>query len=57
VYSNHAEQVRLQLSRAPRPYPTLHIQRRPASIFDYAFEDFVVSGYDPHEAIKAPVAV
>jgi thymidylate synthase len=57
VYSNHAEQVRLQLSRAPRPYPTLHIQRRPASIFDYAFEDFEVSGYEPHEAIKAPVAV
>ncbi len=57
VYSNHAEQVGLQLSRAPRPYPTLHIQRRPTSIFDYAFEDFVVTGYDPHEAIKAPVAV
>ena len=57
VYSNHAEQVRLQLSRAPRPYPTLHINRRPASIFDYAFEDFEVTGYDPHEAIKAPVAV
>ena len=57
VYSNHAEQVRLQLSRAPRPHPTLHIKRRPASIFDYAFEDFEVTGYDPHEAIKAPVAV
>ena len=57
VYSNHAEQVRLQLGRAPRAYPTLHIQRRPDSIFDYAFEDFVVSGYEPHEAIKAPVAV
>ena len=57
VYSNHAEQVRLQLSRAPRPYPTLQIKRRPASIFDYAFEDFEVSGYEPHDAIKAPVAV
>ena len=57
VYSNHAEQVRLQLSRAPRPYPTLHIKRRPASIFEYAFEDFEVANYDPHEAIKAPVAV
>jgi thymidylate synthase len=57
VYSNHAEQVQLQLSRAPRPYPTLQIKRRPASIFDYAFEDFDVSGYEPHEAIKAPVAV
>jgi thymidylate synthase len=57
IYSNHAEQVELQLSRAPRPYPTLEIVRRPASIFDYALEDFAVVGYDPHPAIKAPVAV
>ncbi|MBA4175524.1 MAG: thymidylate synthase [Leptothrix sp. (in: Bacteria)] len=57
IYSNHAEQVALQLSRAPRPYPTLVIKRRPASIFDYAYEDFEVTGYDPHPAIKASVAV
>ena len=57
IYSNHAEQVALQLAREPRPYPRLVIQRRPASIFDYAFEDFAVEGYDPHPAIKAPVAV
>ncbi|MBK6471824.1 MAG: thymidylate synthase [Betaproteobacteria bacterium] len=57
LYSNHAEQVALQLSREPRPYPTLVIQRRPASIFDYAYEDFAVESYDPHPAIKAPVAV
>ena len=57
IYSNHHEQVATQLARAPRPYPTLVIQRRPASIFDYAFEDFAVEGYDPHPAIKAPVAV
>ena len=57
LYDNHAEQVALQLSRAPRPAPTLHIQRRPPSIFDYAYEDFEVLGYDPHPAIKAPVAV
>ncbi len=57
LYSNHAEQVALQLSREARPYPTLKILRRPASIFDYQFEDFVVEGYDPHPAIKAPVAV
>ena len=57
IYSNHHEQVRTQLARAPRPYPTLAIQRRPASIFDYAYEDFEVQGYDPHPAIKAPVAV
>ena len=57
IYSNHAEQVELQLTRQPRPYPTLNIKRRPASIFDYAYEDFEVLGYEPHAAIKAPVAV
>ena len=57
LYSNHAEQVKLQLSREPRPYPTLVIKRQPATIFDYDFEDFEVQGYDPHPAIKAPVAV
>jgi thymidylate synthase len=57
IYSNHAEQVALQLSREPRPYPTLVIKRKPASIFDYTYEDFAVEGYDPHPAIKAPVAV
>ena len=57
IYDNHAEQVALQLSREPRPYPSLHIRRRPPSIFDYEFEDFELQGYDPHPAIKAPVAV
>ncbi len=57
IYSNHAEQVALQLSRQPYPYPTLHIRRRPASIFGYDYEDFEVQGYDHHPAIKAPVAV
>ena len=57
LYSNHAEQVALQLSRAPFPYPTLSIKRRPPSIFDYAYEDFEVLEYRHHEAIKAPVAI
>jgi thymidylate synthase len=57
IYSNHAEQVALQLSRQPLAYPTLHIRRRPASIFDYDYEDFDVRGYEHHPAIKAPVAV
>ncbi len=57
IYSNHEEQVKLQLSRELRAYPRLHIQRRPASLFDYAYEDFEVQGYDPHPLIKAPVAV
>ena len=57
IYSNHAEQVELQLTRQPRPYPTLNIKRQPASILDYVYEDFEVLGYEPHAAIKAPVAV
>jgi thymidylate synthase len=57
IYSNHTAQVELQLSRAPRAYPTLHIRRKPDSLFDYALDDFEFIGYDPHPAIKAPVAV
>jgi len=57
IYTNHFEQVQLQLSRAPHPYPILNIKRRPESIFDYQFEDFEVLHYHCHEAIKAPVAV
>jgi thymidylate synthase len=57
LYSNHAQQVALQLSRAPLAYPLLSIKRRPASIFDYEYEDFEVLGYEHHAAIKAPVAV
>lgn len=57
LYNNHFDQVRLQLSREPRPYPKLVIKRKPDSIFDYKFEDFEIVGYDPHPAIKAPVAV
>ena len=57
LYSNHLEQTGLQLAREPRALPRLVIRRRPPSIFDYAFEDFVFEGYDPHPAIKAPVAV
>jgi thymidylate synthase len=57
LYSNHLEQVELQLSREPRPYPRLNIARKPDSIFDYRYEDFEIVGYDPHPHIKAPVAV
>ena len=57
IYDNHVEQVRTQLDRAPYPYPVLNIKRRPASIFDYAYEDFEVLDYQHHAAIKAPVAV
>jgi thymidylate synthase len=57
LYSNHMEQVELQLSREPMPLPRLVIKRKPDSLFDYRFEDFEVQGYEPHPGIKAPVAV
>jgi thymidylate synthase len=57
IYDNHRAQIETQLARAPFPYPTLRLARRPESIFDYAFEDFEVTGYQHHPAIRAPVAV
>jgi thymidylate synthase len=57
LYANHMEQVDLQLSRTPLPLPKLVIKRKPDSLFDYKFDDFEVLGYEPHPAIKAPVAV
>jgi thymidylate synthase len=57
LYSNHLEQVDLQLSRDFFPLPKLNILRKPDSIFDYEFEDFEIAGYESHPAIKAPVAV
>ncbi len=57
LYSNHFDQVQLQLSREPRPYPRLNIRRKPASLFDYDYEDFEILDYNPHPHIKAPVAV
>lgn len=56
IYDNHVGQVRLQLAREPRPYPELVLAHRD-SIFDYTYDDVVVKKYDPHPAIKAPVAV
>lgn len=56
IYSNHFDQVNEQLSRNPRPLPQLKIQRKP-NIFDYQYEDFEFLNYNPHPAIKAPVAV
>lgn len=57
VYLNHGHLVEEQLARAPRPFPRLDLARRPETIFDYRFEDVVVTGYDPHPPIAAPVAV
>lgn len=57
LYLNHLEQADLQLAREPLPLPELHLRRRPASLFDYAFDDFEFRNYQPHPAIRAPVAV
>ena len=57
LYLNHLEQADLQLSRTPLPAPQLRIRRRPASIFDYAYEDFEFMNYQFHPAIRARVAV
>ena len=57
IYSNHMEQVQTQLSRSPKPLPQLRISRKVTSLFDFKYEDFEISGYDPDPAIRAPVAV
>jgi thymidylate synthase len=57
LYLNHLEQARLQLTREPRPLPRMTINPEVKSLFDFAYDDFTLSGYDPHPAIKAPIAV
>jgi thymidylate synthase len=57
IYSNHLEQVKLQLTRDPRPLPRMSLNPAVADIHQFRYEDFTLSGYDPHPAIKAPVAV
>ena len=57
VYANHFEQAKLQLSREPRARPTMILNPAVKSLFDFKYEDFRLEGYDPHPAIKAPIAV
>ena len=57
LYSNHLEQVKEQLAREPRPLPTLTLNPDRRELREFAYEDLVLSGYDPYPAIKAPVAV
>ena len=57
LYLNHLEQARSQLERTPRRLPTMRLNPEVKDIFGFRYEDFVLEGYDPHPAIKAPVAV
>ncbi|MBM7456913.1 thymidylate synthase [Oceanisphaera litoralis] len=57
LYRNHLEQARLQLGREPRALPTMRLARRPDSLFEYAYEDFILEDYHPYPHIKAPVAI
>ncbi|HBD19922.1 MAG TPA: thymidylate synthase, partial [Arenimonas sp.] len=57
LYSNHVEQAREQLSRSPRPLPKLVLAPEARDLFAMRYEDIAIEGYDPHPAIKAPVAV
>ena len=57
IYSNHIEQVKLQLTRAPRPLPQIEINSNVKDIFGFKYEDFTLTGYDPHPHIKGEVAV
>jgi thymidylate synthase len=57
LYNNHLEQTRLQLSREPRPLPSMKLNPNVSDIFDFTFEDFTLENYDPHPHIKAPVAI
>tara|TARA_Y200000002_G_scaffold73404_1_gene57520 strand:+ start:21559 stop:22383 length:825 start_codon:yes stop_codon:yes gene_type:complete len=57
IYSNHFEQMKLQLSREPRKLPTIKINNEVKNIFDFKFEDFILENYDPHPHIKGKVAV
>jgi thymidylate synthase len=57
IYSNHIEQVKLQLSREPKPYPKMILNKNIKSIFNFKYEDFRLDGYDPHPAIKADISI
>ena len=57
LYLNHVEQAREQLGRAPRPFPAMRLNPAVKDLFAFRYEDFALEGYDPHPAIKAPIAV
>ena len=57
IYSNHYEQVKEQLTREPRPFPTMKLNPNKKNIDDFVFDDFTLEGYDPHPPIKGEITV
>jgi thymidylate synthase len=57
IYLNHINQVKLQLSRDPKPYPSIKLNSNKKSIFDFEYEDIILENYNPHPGIKAPIAI
>jgi len=57
LYLNHLEQAREQLARPPRPFPRMRLNPSRRELLDFVYEDFTLEGYEPHPAIKAPIAV
>jgi thymidylate synthase len=57
LYLNHLEQARSQVARAPRPFPRMRLNPAVKELLDFKYEDFTLEAYDPHPAIKAPIAV
>ena len=57
IYNNHIEQVKLQLTREPRPLPIMKLNPNVKDIFSFTYEDFILEGYDPHSIIKGAVSV
>ena len=57
LYLNHLEQAREQLGRTPRPFPRMQLNQQAKDVFGFRYEDFTLEGYDPHPAIRAPIAV
>ena len=57
IYNNHMDQVKLQLTREPKDLPKMHINPHVKNIFDFKFEDFTLTDYDPHPHIKGAVAI
>ena len=57
LYLNHLEQAREQLQREPHPFPRLRLNAAVRDLFEFRYEDFTLEGYDPHPAIRAPIAV